>query len=251
MDARTTPFVSMSGPPRQQGMANLDPTTFASWGAENVASYFTAKGYGEYASLWVEHKITGERAVLLTPRDIEQMGVRLIGDRLGIQKELRILKSAARQGRRNQVIAQYRQAYDGSCIEQAFVASLCKCCLPWEPDLYTLSSSTLKVRSYHVERCCGKRCWCMGGQWETDSINLDRIVDIDTAVSVKGCACCADRKCLIEVAALAGTHAESEESRTVTTSLLLDAASGESFAQQIRDQIEEYKVILADNDDKA
>jgi len=241
----------MPGAPRQQGMATWDPLTHASWNAEGVASYFSAKGYAEYAGLWVEHKITGERAVLLTSRDLEQMGIRPIGDRLGIQKELRILKTAARQGRRNQIIAQNQQAYEGSCVEEALFASLCKCCFPWEPDLYTLSSSTLKVRNYHAERCCGRKCWCMGGQWETDSINLDRIVDIDTAVSVKGCACCANRKCIIEVASIAGTHAESEESRTVTKRMFLDAASGETFAQQIRDQIEEYKVIMADNDDKA
>merc|ERR1711939_189800 len=116
------------------------------------------------------------------------------GDRLGIQKELRQLKAVARRVQRNTVLYEHQEAYDGSWFDEQRAKYCCFCC-PFEPDTYTLTNSALKIREFEVKRICGVRCTCLGGAWHNDPIALDRIVDIDTVTTLKGCACFAEHKC--------------------------------------------------------
>lgn len=251
MSARA-PILAAAAPVQVDLGPRPDTSRYASWTPQEVANYFSARGYGEYAELWVRHRLSGSRVVLLSPSDLEQMGIACIGDRLGIQQELRVLKSAARQAQRNAVVAEHFEAYPGSCFEQAIRTTCCPCFCPWERSHFSLTSSTLKIRNYHVQRCFGCSCTCFGGRWATDTVRLDRIVDVDTIVTVKGCACCSERKCTVEVTSQAGTHAESDESRITSSVMLLDAPEGEVFAQQIRDQMDEYKTLMTtDAKDKA
>lgn len=228
--------------PHQEAMGDPALQDYHKWSPQEVASFFASKGYAEYADLFVQHKLTGERVVLLSSADIEQMGITVIGDRLGIQMELKNLKSLARQAHRACIVGEYQQSYPGNDCEAAIREVLCGMCCPWEPDHYTLTSTALKIRSFHVARCCGRQCACWGGQWATDNIPLDRIVDVDTLTTVKGFACFAVNKTTVAVAAYAGTQADSEEARVVTQEMFTDSRDGEVFANKIRNQIEEYRV---------
>eukprot|EP00927_Polykrikos_kofoidii_P058125 TRINITY_DN5246_c0_g1_i1.p1 TRINITY_DN5246_c0_g1~~TRINITY_DN5246_c0_g1_i1.p1 ORF type:complete len:274 (+),score=34.55 TRINITY_DN5246_c0_g1_i1:56-823(+) len=242
----------LSEAPAQDFMGSPpDISRYSSWSPRDVATYFSTRGYPEYAELWVRHKLSGARIVLLAPSDLERMGIDIIGDRLGIQNELRALKSVARHAQRNTVIAEHQEAYPGSYFDQMCQAACCSWCCPWERAHFTLTSNTLKMRSYHVERCLGRKCSCMGGEWTTDTIRLDRIVDVDTVVSVKGCVCFAERKCSVQVAAQAGTGADSDESRISNHVMLVDASEGEEFAQKIRNQIDEYRTTMNESKDTA
>eukprot|EP00928_Gymnodinium_smaydae_P087257 TRINITY_DN71541_c0_g1_i1.p1 TRINITY_DN71541_c0_g1~~TRINITY_DN71541_c0_g1_i1.p1 ORF type:complete len:252 (+),score=27.09 TRINITY_DN71541_c0_g1_i1:180-935(+) len=237
---------AMVAPPAQDNMMNVgvpDAARYAQWTAKDVANYFAVKGYPEYSNLWVKHKITGDRAVLLMPEDLEKMGICIVGDRLGIQKELRLLKGVARQEQRQAIVAHHQQAYDGPWCQEQLQTKCCFCLCPWEPDSYTLTRNALKLRSYTIERLCGAKCSCLGGTWKSDTITLERIVDVDTTVMIKGCGCCAERKCVIDVTTRAGTGADSEESRITQKSILLPMKLGEDFAQQIRQAMEESRTM--------
>merc|ERR1712039_104141 len=211
----------------------------------DVAEYFTAKGYPEYAELWLTHRITGERAVMLTPDNLKEMGVERIGDRLGIQKELQQLKVVARRMQRNAVLATHKEAYDGPWWQEQIHKNLCFICCPIEPDEYSLTNNALKIRSYTVSRCCGTKCTCFGGVWHNDTMRLDRLVDVDTTVSLTGCSVCAEKKCMIHLAMSAGNSAEDETSKVTQKCMFLQHEEGKAFAERIRDAIDEHKSILA------
>merc|ERR1712048_575300 len=126
---------------RMENQAPNDPSGYMDWDAQDVAEYFTSKGYSEYSDLWISHKISGVRAVMLTVDDLKEMGVKAVGDRLGIQKELQHLKLLARRVSRNTVLAEHQQAYPGPWLEEKLWKTCCFC-FPLEPDTYILTNST-------------------------------------------------------------------------------------------------------------
>lgn len=231
--------VPLVAAPTQQGM---EVSSVEAWSAEDVAQYFAQKGYQQYRALFVKHELTGKRAIMLTPSDIEKMGIEIIGHRLGIQTELRSLKSTARAVLRNKVVSVEKEAFEGSCAQRL----LQTCCglFPLERDEYVLTTTSLKIKAYEVARCCFRmKCPCMGGMWSTDNIPLQKIVDVDTMLTTHGMACCSEHKCTIILAVSAGTGAESDLSRIDQKTLFVDGDRGESFASRIQNQIEEYKVV--------
>jgi hypothetical protein len=227
----------------------MNVSNFEAWSADDVAEYFAQRGYQQYKALFVNHDLTGQRVILLTPSDIEKMGIEVIGHRLGIQKELRSLKSASRAVIRNKVIAQEEEAFDGSCVKRA----LQTCCglFPFEKDQYVLTPTSLKIKGYEVSRCCRAKCPCMGGSWSNDAVPLQKILGVETLRSTQGMACFLDYKCTIMLAVSAGTGAETEESRVEQKVLFVEGDRGESFANRIRNQIEEYKVYFHGDADVA
>mmetsp|Transcript_16457 Transcript_16457/g.38567 ORF Transcript_16457/g.38567 Transcript_16457/m.38567 type:complete len:233 (+) Transcript_16457:42-740(+) len=232
-------------------MAEPDTVNYDTWSAEDVARFFTEKGYGEYASLWVEHRLTGSRVVMMKPDDLRAMGIAKIGDRLGIQKELRSLKSVARAVDRTKVIAEYKEGYHGNALSRVLYET-CGCCCPREPDKYTLTSSTLKIRRYHMERIFGLGFGgCLGGQWEHDTIQLENIVDVDITITTLGNSCLEENKCWVYLSSQAGVEAESEKSRVVTDTLFMEKEDGEHFAELIRNQVMEHKLTLSGMHDSA
>jgi len=233
-------------------MAGSLGTNFHKWTPEDVSKFFSGKGYGEYANLFVQQRLSGERVVLLTPDDLKSLGIERIGDRLGIQRELREIKAAARTVARKQVVSEHREAFKGSVIEQWFRDNCCACLCPREPDKYTLMTSVLKIRKYHIERFCGLKCGgCLGGTWYNDTIQLDRISDVDTVVDTRGVGFASDNKITIKISAAAGNDAATELSRIVTHSLFMDRDDGLKFAQEIQHQIMEYKVMMGGKHDAA
>jgi len=252
--APTSQQIGKTPPPEQDRMEvraqPKDVSTYVNWGPQDVANHFTAKGYPEYAQLWISHKIDGKRAVLLTPEALKEMGIKVIGDRLGIQNELRQLKVVARQVQRDTVVAEHTEAYHGSWLKEKLHRTLCRC-FPVEPDHYTLTSSTLKIREYEIARVCGVKCTCLGGKWHNDTIKLENIVDVDTTVTEKGCFVCAERKCYIHIANTAGNSAGSEESKVVLKNMYVNADVGDKFAKSIRQTIDENRTSIMGRADAA
>jgi len=145
---------------------------------------------------------------------------------------------------RNTILGEHQQAYPGSWLEEKLY-KMCCFCFPLEPDTYILTNSALKIKSYTIARVCGRPCVCCGGEWHNDTVNLERIQDIDTITSIKGCTLCAERKCQIDLATSAGNHSESEESKVTQKHLLLNAVEGQAFAEQIRDAMDERRASMA------
>merc|ERR1711972_1089572 len=125
----------------------------------------------------------------------------------------------------------------------------CCCCFPLEPDSYVLTTTALKIKSYTISRMCSVRCVCLGGVWKNDIINLERIRDIDTTTALKGCAVCAERKCLIQLATRAGNSATAEESQVTNKELFLNADEGQAFAERIREAMDERRTTMASSED--
>jgi len=221
------------------------------WTAEDVAKHFTSKGYGEYAELWKQHRVSGDRAVMLQPKDIQDMGVTLVGDRIGIQKELRGFKGQARMADRNKVLCQHTQAYEGSECHRAMYDSVLKHCFPREPDKYILTNTLLKIRKYHIRRLVGAiKCGgCLGGDWEHENIPLDKIIDVDTMTTTIGSGMFKMAKCHIFISAMAGGEAASQVARVEKHTLFVEESDGETFADEIRHRAAEYKLELTGQHD--
>mmetsp|Transcript_14780 Transcript_14780/g.29141 ORF Transcript_14780/g.29141 Transcript_14780/m.29141 type:complete len:234 (-) Transcript_14780:102-803(-) len=225
-------------------------SNFQQWSPNDVAKFFSDQGYAEYANLFVEHHLTGERVVLLAPQDLKTMGIERIGDRLGIQRELRELKVSARTLARKQVVSEHQEAFRGTLAEQWFRDNCCACLCPREPDKYTLMTSVLKIRKYHIERFCGlKFGGCLGGTWANDTIQLNRIVDVDTVVQTSGVSLAKSDKIFIMISASAGNDATSDMSRLVQYELYMEKDDGLKFAKEIQHQIHEYKLSLGGRSD--
>jgi hypothetical protein len=225
-------------------------TDLQEWTAEQVANHFTQQGYRDYHNNWIQHKITGERAVLLLPSDLEKMGITIIGDRLGIQKDLRELKSHARNQENNNVVMECTEAYNGSNIAKTIRD--CCFCDPREPGKYVLYASCLKITNYHIQRCLGMKLGgCLGGIWDRDRIYLDRIVDCDS-IQTKRMSCGGMiHKMTIVLTIHAGGDGSSDIARTEKQQLFMDVEEGQKFCQKIQHAMTEYKLMVAGNRDKS
>lgn len=234
----------MSGilPPEQEQMN--DTKDFKKWGVDQVIDFFNKRGFGQYANNFQQHEITGERITSLTAADLKELGVSLLGHRLEILKEIGRMKTVERKGARSTIIAQHQEAYDGSCWDRN-LSTFCGIC-PLDEDRYTLTSVSLRIREFEVFRLCGIwKITCCGGEWKTDNIPLHRILDVDKAEEIKCCACFAEKKAKIHIQVTAGNEADDEHSRTVDKYMRVEGGEGgegDTFLQQIRDAIEEYKL---------
>jgi len=207
---------------------------------EDVAKYFEKRGFGEHGDVWVNHRVNGQRVILLTVQDVKDLGITSIGDRMGIQRELDLLRLAATRKMRNNTIAQHKEAYDGSDCEKAFYT--CFGLFPRDEDTYTLTASSLRLQEYKVPRICGTwKCTCLGSATSTDNISLDQIRDVDTLITKKGLCCFAVDKAKLMIAVAAGNDSESAEARVTQKDIFVEGPVGEEFSNQIFLAIEEYK----------
>jgi len=234
----------LNAPPVQEMTKMNELSNFLDWNASQVADYFASKGFEQYRNLWTEHAITGDRVVLLDPEDMKVLDIPIIGHRMGIQTIVDELKLEGRKQRRNKQICRHLQAYDGSPVGE----TLATCCglMPRDPDVYTLTASSLQLEEFDIPRICGIwKCQCLGKKVHTDNINLDLVRDVDTIHSKLGCCCLKVDKCTVLVAVGAGGQdAESDQSRNVVKELLVEGADGEPLANQIFMVIEEYKASV-------
>merc|ERR1719277_510535 len=235
--AAAPPQTTMQDPkkPTDEELENLENMT-----PEDVAKYFEKRGFGEHGDVWLHHRVNGDRLILLTVDDVKQLGITSIGDRMGIQRELDLLKLGASRRLRNMTIVEHREAYEGSDCEKAFYT--CFGLFPRDEDVYTLTASSLRLQQYNYARICGSwKCTCLGTAVQTDNISLDQIRDVDTLVMKKGFCCFAVDKAKLMIAVGAGNDSESAEARVVQKDLFVEGAVGEDFSNQIFLAIEEYK----------
>lgn len=211
---------------------------YENWSPEEVADYFAQKGYADYRSVFVENELSGDRIVLMTQEDIPDLGIEIVGHRVGILKVLRSLKSKARMQLRKQEIAREEEAYDGCFIAERFY-TCCGLC-PRDPDQYILKAGKLQIKEFEITRICGSwKCVCLGGSWRNDNITLDRIKDVDTIVTTSGLCCCKVTKTKVQIAVGAGSAAESEEARVTQKELFIDGDNS-AFPDAILRAAEEY-----------
>lgn len=223
--------------PSQQTMSELN---YEKWDAMQVADYFASKGpYEEYRDMFIENELTGERVVLISQEDVPDLEIPYIGDRLGLLKTLRNLKTQARLQMRKLPVDQAEQAFDGCWLNEKLF-TFCGIC-PRDPDQYILKAGKLTIKEFEWTRICGSwKCICLGGSWHNDNITLDKIKDVDTVVTKSGCLCCRVDKAKILIAVAAGADAENEEARVVQKSLFVEGDIGQSFADKIMLQSETY-----------
>jgi len=222
-------------PPTEEEVAGL-----TKWTVDEVVKYFGEHGFPEHEEVWRKHRITGDRLILLSGDDVKELGIKSIGDRMGIQREIEMLALAARKAGRTEVLYHKTEAWDGSSIDK--MCATCCGFFPWDPDKYTLTRSALRIEEYEIPRICGVwKCMCLGGQHKVDNISLDMIRDVDTLTRKKGLCCFAVDKAEVIIAVGAGVESESSESRVVQKTLMVEGAEGEDFANLIFLQIEEYR----------
>jgi len=215
---------------------------YEKWSPDQVADYFEQKGFGDYRSIFVDNELSGDRIVLMTQEDIPDLGIEIIGHRVGILKALRGLKSKARMNLRKREIAREEQAYDG-CFLAERLYTCCGLC-PRDPDQYILKAGKLQIKEFDITRICGSwKCVCLGGTWRNDNISLDRIKDVDTIVTTSGLCCCKVTKMTVLLAVAAGAQAESEEARVTQKELFIEGDSS-PFPEQILKAAEDYTIQL-------
>lgn len=218
---------------------------YAQWTPAQVGDYFATCGpeYDQYRDIWAAHNITGERLVMMQPADVKLLKIDVIGHRMGIVKELEVMKLEARKQMREMVVAKRIEAFDGSCIGEQI--STCCGIFPRDPDKYTLMASALKIEEFEVPRLCGIwKCTCCGGKRSVDNVSLEMVRDVDTVKISSGLCCCKVDKCKILLATGAGTEAGSEASRIVMKQMFVEGEEGEAFADEITIAVEDYQSLF-------
>merc|ERR1712217_744447 len=103
----------------------------------------------------------------------------------------------------------------------------------------------LKVTHSHSPTICGRKFPCLGVRVENDMHPLNQIVDVDTTNMQNGCCAPAMTQISVHLTRMSqgDSIGEREASGTThpTAEMMLPFHVGESFAAQIRNQIEEYK----------
>merc|ERR1712113_1347971 len=240
MGSRSQPIMAEMTPPGQEEMNEMD---YEQWTAEQVADYFSSKGYEEYRNIFIDNELSGDRVVLITQEDIPDLNIPYVGDRVGFMKTLRNLKTQARLQLRKVEIDHAEQAFDGCWINEMLYTCFGLC--PRDPDQYILKAGKLQIKQFEWTRICGTwKCICLGGAWHNDNISLDKIKDVDTVVTKSGCLCCRVDKAKILIAVAAGADADGEEARVSQKELFVEGDIGTAFADKILLQSEEYILQL-------
>lgn len=216
---------------------------FTDWTTEQVAAFLSGIGLDTHVKEFQDNDILGSHLPLLDRDDLKSLGVDSLGRRLLLMKEISTLKAKERLQQRKEIISKHTQAWDGSCWSRN--CSTCCGLFPWDPDKYILTAGNLRKKHYEVFRLCGIfRMTCCGGKWTNDNIPLNKIVDVDAKEYFEGVCCFKENKVLLKLKGVAGNDAETESSRLQDKELLVEGDVGIEFQKQIRNQIEEYKLIV-------
>jgi len=219
------------------------PVKFNTWGTAEVAQFLDEHNLSAYKDNFIENDILGKHLPLLNKQELKDLGVKPLGDRLALTKEIQGLALREKLQKRKEKIAEAEEAWDGNWTNQ-FCFTCCGL-FPWDPDRYILTPTNLRIKSYEFYRLCG--IWklvCCGGTWTSDNIPLNKIVDIDRIDYKVGMLCCKETKSRIELKGIAGTQADSETARLQGKVLLLEDEYGEEFQKKLKEAMEEYKLLV-------
>merc|ERR1712032_1326407 len=114
-----------------------------------------------------------------------------------------------------------------------------------DPDRYILTPTNLRIKSFKFYRLCNVwKLVCCGGTWTSDNVPLNKIVDVDKLEYKVGILCFKETKCKLTLKGIADTSADSETARLSSKELLLEDDVGIEFQKQLKEAIEEYKLIV-------
>ena len=147
-------------------------------------------GMPDAANLFLTHRVTGRVLSLVGRDDLFEMGIRVIGHRLGILREISRLRDAAMTAKRNIVLFETNEYQPGPCGDTLPYGFPCCCCSP-PPEQYILYDSKLQIKlKKPAFVCCGSLCGrtLCGTVTIKNNIPLEAISDVDSIHAVP-CAC--------------------------------------------------------------
>eukprot|EP00536_Pseudo-nitzschia_multiseries_P003267 jgi/Psemu1/284308/fgenesh1_pg.49_\ len=165
-----------------------------SWTSDEVASFLQSKDHiANYGAVFRSNRIDGTVAYRLTDRDLQSMGIDLIGDRHRILAALEDLKKAKEQTDRERILWVGHEELHWSWFDRAH-RTWCGLCRE-DPEEYTLRFNYLDIQRTKTNRCCGIFTCCFGNSYHTDTIDLCNVDDVDVdgvpPPFLLECFCCA------------------------------------------------------------
>lgn len=212
----------------------LDEDVDASeWSTHDVANWLYSIGLGHFSQGFAEQKITGDLLHLLTEDHLKELGIKLIGDRAMLTKQIALLYRGAVQRRRFRTIWEADGLmYNKGCCDWLLKRLACYSCCN-DPDHYRLTGSTLYVTERDKKRCSDAICQIS---------KHTRAIDLSTIAGVNDfhrdhpldCGCSAD---------FISIDLDQEKGLPDVEPLLVTKGMGEEIAQKIRAAMEEAQSL--------
>lgn len=173
------------------------PDNFQSWTTTELCNYLKKRipdmKTTNYDEIFIEQKIDGSIIHRLNDKDLQDMGITILGDRHRILHELEQLQKVIENQQRDLILWEGDEVLYFNCI-QGCIRTCCGCC-PNDPDHYKLTNSTLTIISNSFCRCGPMKC-CFGHETMIDNIDLSHVYDVDLKITSPTCtqACCCGTK---------------------------------------------------------
>lgn len=145
-------------------------------------------GHPKAAEAFTQHRVQGKIFTFLGRKELTEMGVDIVGDKLKIVKEIARLRQIALTAGRNEVKFEKEEFRPGPCGDALPFGFPCCCCNP-PPEQYILYNSKLQLKLQKLENpCLGA---CCGSTTTKNNIPLEMIRDVDSLRIVPCvCDCC-------------------------------------------------------------
>ena len=115
----------------------------ATWGAEAVGDWLSILGLGQHAGSFIANQVTGDLLENMDKDDLRELGVKLVGHRLLLLKEIAGLRRKAESIERSKLLWQAEEVLDRNGL-MGYLKSIITCQrFIRGPDKYTLTGSTL------------------------------------------------------------------------------------------------------------
>jgi hypothetical protein len=98
----------------------IDVSDFDQWTPEQFGNFLSKAGLGDYFGVFIKHKISGRLAPLLTDKDLTDMGILIVGDRLRCKAVIQSLNRKVKYDNRTKVWWEDKERLYFSDCEQCF-----------------------------------------------------------------------------------------------------------------------------------
>ena len=208
-------------------------TGFKQWSSRRVGEWLTQLNLGEYAEAFAAHRVQGDLLELLSEEHLRELGVRTIGHRLMLVRELSKLRRRAFDIERDRVLWQgkevlHRDGPLGYLKQQLLCMGCCQ-----EADQYVLSGTALSVMS---SEHMSKAGWWFARSRTTRTVELNHIVGVTAHHNHRcwDCTCAADQVAI---------SLDSQLGLTPVSPLMVENGTGEDVAQLIKRAVEEAQDV--------
>ena len=201
----------------------------AEWSTSRVGSWLMLLKLDEHVAAFAAHRVTGDVLEVLSEAHLLELGVRLVGQRVLLMREIQALRRTAVNRQRFRVLWQANSIlYHRGCMDWGL--QMC-CCVPCceEPDHYKLTASTIvAIHRDHTR----KMRFCCPVQKLTRQIDLTSVVGVSALHTSRlfDCGCAADHV-MVDL-----NH---ELGLEPVAPLLVEKGSGAEIAQMIQLAMEE------------